>query len=181
MLRGFTGDWWVVGGRAIEVFTESPELHKDIDNVLLRADLPELRALVGARYHLRAVSDGAMTPLWPDQPDTAPPDLLQLRLRRNATWPWQFDVLFNPGDRGRWVNRRWPSIVMPLDQATCTGENGVRYLRPEIVLLFKARHARENDQQDFDATLPVLDAVQRGWLREWRGVVHPGHAWPALI
>ena len=57
----------------------------------------------------------------------------------------------------------------------------MRYLRPEIVLLFKARHAREKDQQDFDATLPVLGAVQRGWLREWLVVVHPGHAWPALI
>ena len=58
-------------------------------------------------------------------------------------------------------------MVMPLDQATWIGGNGVRYLRPEIVLLFKARHAREKDQQGFDATVPVLDAVQRGWLREW--------------
>lgn len=45
MLRGFTGDWWVVGGRAIEAFTGSPEPHKGIDNALLRADLPELRLL----------------------------------------------------------------------------------------------------------------------------------------
>ena len=47
----------------------------------------------------------------------------------------------------------------------------VRYLRPEIVLLFKARHAREKDQQGFDATVPVLDAVQRGWLREWLALI----------
>jgi hypothetical protein len=25
----------------------------------------------------------------------------------------------------------------------------------------------------------MLDAVQRGWLREWLAVVHPGHAWLA--
>ena len=72
-------------------------------------------------------------------------------------------------------------MVMPLDPATWIGENGVRYLRPEIVLPFRGRHARENDQQDFDATMPVLDAVQRGWLREWLAVLHPGHARPALI
>ena len=31
-------------------------------------------------------------------------------------------------------------------------------LNPEIVLLFKAKHAREKDQQDFDANLSVLNA-----------------------
>ncbi|HYN73613.1 MAG TPA: hypothetical protein VES60_14025 [Nakamurella sp.] len=44
----------------------------------------------------------------------------------------------------------------------------------------QGQHAREKDQQDFDATLPVLGAGQRGWLWEWLVVVHPGHAWPAL-
>jgi len=52
-------------------------------------------------------------------------------------------------------------MVMPLDRATWIGENGVQYLRPEIVLLFEARHAREKDQQDFDTTLPELDSAAR--------------------
>ena len=142
--------------------------------MLLRADLPEFRALVGAQHHLWMVSDGAMAPLWPDEPDTASPDFLLLWLRKNANSAWEFDVLFIPGDRGTWVNRRWPSMVLPLDQATWIGESGVRYLHPEIVVLFKARHAREKDQQNFDAGVPQLDSAQHGWLREWPAVVHPG-------
>jgi len=43
MMRGFTGDWWVVGGRAIGAFTGVPRPLEDIDIALLRADLAEFR------------------------------------------------------------------------------------------------------------------------------------------
>ena len=36
---------------------------------------------------------------------------------------------------------------------------GIRYLLPEIVLVYKARPLRAKDDADFDATLPVLDDV----------------------
>ena len=52
--------------------------------------------------------------------------------------------------------------------------DGVRYLQPEIVLLFKARHLRDKDRADFAGALPLLEEPRRAWLRRALGRVHPG-------
>jgi len=36
VFSGYSGDWWVVGGWAIEAFTGVPRKHEDIDVVVLR-------------------------------------------------------------------------------------------------------------------------------------------------
>ena len=41
-------------------------------------------------------------------------------------------------------------MSLPLAEATWA-RDGVRYLQPEIVLLFKARHLRDKDRADFAA------------------------------
>lgn len=51
------------------------------------------------------------------------------------------------------------------------------YLRPEVQLLHKARALRPQDQQDFDACLPMLDPASRGWLGSSLAMVHPDHPW----
>ena len=55
--------------------------------------------------------------------------------------------------------------------------DGIPYLRPEIVLLTKAKHEREKDEADLAATLPTLDGRARAWLTDAIGLVHPGHRW----
>ena len=55
--------------------------------------------------------------------------------------------------------------------------DGVNYLRPEIQLLYKAPGFRLRDQRDFDASLPLLDAERRRWLRSALTTAHPGHPW----
>ena len=55
--------------------------------------------------------------------------------------------------------------------------DGIPYQRPEIALLFKAKHTREKDQADFDAVLPLLDPDARAWLADALELVHPGHPW----
>jgi hypothetical protein len=50
----------------------------------------------------------------------------------------------------------WPGAVQTVD--------GVRYLRPEIVLLYKARLDRPKDRADLAAA--ALDADARAWLAE---------------
>jgi hypothetical protein len=53
---------------------------------------------------------------------------------------------------------------------------------PEIVLLFKARHAgRERDRADLARALPLLTPDQRRWLGDALRLVHPGHAWIPLV
>ena len=52
-----------------------------------------------------------------------------------------------------------------------------RYLRPEIVLRFKARRVQRSDEADFEAVVPLLDAGRRDWLRSAIERVDPEHAW----
>ena len=59
---------------------------------------------------------------------------------------------------------------------------GIPYLAPEIVLLFKAKHAdRDKDAADFARALPLLDDQRRQWLADALRVVHPGHDWITLV
>ena len=56
-------------------------------------------------------------------------------------------------------------------------DDGIRYLNPEIVLLYKARLERAKDRRDLDRTWPLLDADQRSWLRDAVRRMEPEHAW----
>jgi hypothetical protein len=67
---------------------------------------------------------------------------------------------------------------MPFSEAILHTDDGIPYGRPEIVLLFKARHAaQEKNQDDFEATLPLIDERARARLSDWISLVHPGHRW----
>jgi hypothetical protein len=177
-LAGYRGDWWVVGGWAIEAFTGVPRDHDDIDVVVLRADLASVRTRLSARFHLWSNQDGTFRFLDPDAGDEAVPDgFFQIWLRQDAFSPWVADLLVHPGEPGTWVNRRQPSMVLPLEQATWVGPDHVRYQNPEGVLLFKAKHLRPKDQADFDVCLPLLSAAQRDWLRTALTQTLPAHPW----
>ena len=52
-------------------------------------------------------------------------------------------------------------------------------MTPELVLLFKAKHARPKDQADFNETVPHMTAAQRKTLAELLARVHPEHHWLA--
>jgi hypothetical protein len=57
-------------------------------------------------------------------------------------------------------------------------DDDIPYGRPEIVLLFKAKHAhRQRDQLDFEAVVPRLEPERRRWLADALERVHPDHRW----
>jgi len=90
---------------------------------------------------------------------------------------WAFEFLLNDSDETQWLFRRDHHVRMPLADIARTSDDGIPYLVPEIVLLYKAKNVREHDVQDLDTALPSLDAAQRAWLRAAIAVVHPGHPW----
>ena len=177
LMEGFPGDWWVAGGRALEAFTGVEREHGDIDVAILRADLPAFREHVRSRFHVWAAFAGALKPVLPDDPDELPVGCGQVWLRPDAGSPWEFDVLLNPGSAGQWVNRRVPQMSLPLEDATWADADGVRWLNPEVVLLFKAKHLRAKDRADFTTALPLLGEDRRAWLRHALAWTHPGHEW----
>ena len=176
-LADFPGEWWVVGGWAIEAFTGIARPHEDIDVVIWRRDLPALLSLVEGRYHVWSAGAGALRPVNEDFPE--PHDQSgQVWLREHSMAPWVLDCLFNDDVDGRWVSRRDTSWTAPLEEVTWVADDGIRYMNPEVVLYHKAQQARPKDELDRDRAWPLLSADKQEWLRgaitDFYGA---GHAW----
>jgi hypothetical protein len=90
---------------------------------------------------------------------------------------WALDLFREPHDGDTWICRRDERIRLPYSDIIHRTHAGIPYLAPEPVLLFKAKHARQKDQSDFDATVPHMTPVQRETLTELLARVHPGHPW----
>jgi hypothetical protein len=84
------------------------------------------------------------------------------------------DVEFDVVGAGR-RSRRDPGLRRPYRDVVRHTDDGVPYLAPEIVLLFKAKARRPKDEADLASLIPVLDGAQRDWLARSLTVVHPGH------
>ena len=66
---------------------------------------------------------------------------------------------------------------MPTVRMALTTSDGIRYLAPEIVLLYKAKLGRTWDEVDFDTALPEMSVGQRDWLSHALEEEQPGHPW----
>ncbi|GAB3085256.1 hypothetical protein [Isoptericola nanjingensis] len=128
-----------------------------------------LEAFTGVERHHEDIDPGVLR-------QDLPEGCGQLWTRRDATSPWEFDVLLSPGTAQTWVYERDPAITMPMADALWVAD-GVTYLQPEIQLLYKARGLRPKDRRDFDATLPALGRDRRAWLADALGRTLPGHPW----
>jgi hypothetical protein len=176
-MAGFARPWWIVGGWAIEAFTGVPREHEDVDLSILACDVPALREHVGDRWHLWSNHGGTLRPL-----DDRFPEVLdvesQIWVREHALAPWIIDLPLTPDRDGLWTNKRLPADEpLPLDAATWVAGDGIRYLNPEIVLLFKARLDRPKDLRDLDVAWPLLAPDRRAWLRDAVRRTDPEHAW----
>lgn len=176
LFDGFPRPWWISGGWAIEAFTGVMRPHKDVDVTIFRRDLGALRDHFRGRLDLWAAGSGTLRPL-DDQRPRVPGWSAQVWLREHALAPWLLDVLLSPGGPRRWVFKRDNTVTRPIDEATWTAADGLRYLRPELVLAHKARHRRRVDDDDLAATLPLLELSACSWLRVYLARSEPGHPW----
>jgi hypothetical protein len=182
---GFERPWWVIGGWAIEAFTieqgtAAPREHEDIDVSILVCDVPALRLHVGESWQLWNIANGALRPLTDHWPDLQHPES-QVWGRRDATSPWAFDMPVTPDRDGLWTNKRLPDQVAAVGDVTWVAKDGIRYLDPEIVLLYKSRFGRVKDTRDLDRAWPLMEEKARSWLLEKVAQLHPDHAWLARM
>ncbi|MGE0600247.1 MAG: nucleotidyltransferase domain-containing protein [Dehalococcoidia bacterium] len=175
ILDGLNVPWWIAGGYAIDAFAWSGRReHDDIDVSLFHGDQKAAHEHFGEWELHCADPPGTLRP-WRDG-ESLGPEIHDIWARRNSADAWRFQLMLNPGGPGDLVYRRDPRISWPIDEATFV-KDGVRYLAPEIQLLFKSRRPRPKDEQDFADCLPLLSASQRAWLAETLREQSPGHAW----
>jgi hypothetical protein len=178
VLNGIACTWYVVGGWAIDLFLgKQTRDHEDIEIVVRRDDFTIVRDHL-QDYRLHVVGDGEIRRLSDD--GVPPPTKHQNWVLDTKDNKWRMDVMLEPGDHETWMFRRDESIRAPRDRIIERG-GPVPYLRPEGVLLFKAKGQREKDELDLVNCLPRLSASARGWLRETLVRVHPGHDWLKVL
>ncbi|THV37771.1 hypothetical protein FAB82_20150 [Glycomyces buryatensis] len=176
LLSDYPGLWWIAGGWAIEAFTGVPRQHGDLDVSIPRSDASLLHEYLADRFDVWAADSDTLRPLV-GQADTALPATCEnLWLRRSGADPWEYDVILMDATRSTWHYKRDERVSRRTDEILWN-TGGINYLRPEIQLLHKAPGLRPKDQEDFNASLPLLDDVARTWLRSALELAHPGHPW----
>ena len=175
-LRHLEEPWAFAAGWAIELFVGGePRPHDDLEIVVRRESFPAVQdALPELEWFV--VGDGAAWPL-----DGAPEEPFQTWGREGANGLWRIDVFRDRWEGDTWVCRRDPAIRRPVAEVIDRTGDGVPYLAPEVVLLFKAKAAREKDELDLERALPLLEPARRAWLADALRLVHPGHAWIDVV
>jgi len=88
------------------------------------------------------------------------------------------EFLFNNKNNDRFLYARNHDISLPLSQAVLT-RNGIKYLAPEMVLLYKSTDTeREGYQLDYDSAIQAMSSEQKDWLKNALKTMNPdGHKW----
>jgi hypothetical protein len=172
-LAGVTAPWYVAAGWALDLWHgRQTRPHHDIEIAVPAGAFDQVReALPG--YVLEPVGSGRRWPLGDDTLRVTH----QTWVREPDTGVYRLDVFREPHDGDIWICRRDPRIRLPYAWIVHRTADGIPYLAPEIVLLFKAKATRPHDEADLDRALPRLDDRRRAWLRWAVGRVHPGHPW----
>lgn len=202
--------WAVCGGDAIDLFVgRQTRLHKDIDVAVFWEDREHiiseflrrgwrifepdhglLREITTLEEDLRTEDN-----LWCIKPET---DSYQIIKKHNDFYEITterkhqdtldyIEVLFNREKDGRFLYKRDPAIT--LENYLYKNENGIPYLAPEMVLLYKSIFVRfldvpeqkemvENYRHDFSVALEKFGGQQKWWLRNALIRCYPmGHEW----
>ncbi len=180
LLVGVQVPWYVAAGWAVDLFlgAETRE-HGDLEIAAPAERFDEVaRVIEGAGLELYVVGERRAVPL-AEAGEAFDEHHQTWALDRRAN-RWRLDVFREPSDGDTWVCRRHESIRLPYAELIRHTTAGVPYARPDVVLLFKAKHAHEaKNAADFAAVLPRLDASERAWLADALALAHPGHEWLA--
>jgi len=173
-LRGVDVPWCVTAGWAIDLsLGVVTRVHEDTEIAVPTGLFPEIRRALSA-FDFDVVGSGH---IWPLEDQAAFDVMHQTWVRDRTTGTYHLDVFRDQHDGDVWICRRDQTIRRPSTEVVESTKDGIPYMVPEIVLLFKAKHDRAKDNADFAAVLPSLDQRQRHWLRDALQRVHPGHHW----
>jgi len=171
--------WCIVGGWALDLWHGyQTRDHEDLEFAILRDDFNTFRqALKGMEFY--TAGDGIVEYLPADEnPPTA---ISQIWCQDVKERCWRVDMMIEPGTLDTWAYKRNPAIVWPRAEMVNRTSDGVPYLKPAAVLLFKAMHRRIKDEIDFENALPKLAVSERAWLKNCLEATHPGHEWTEML
>lgn len=207
--------WCVCGGHAIDLFVgQQTRLHKDVDLAVLWEDRSKIitefirrgwRVFEPNHGFLREITsctDDKMIEdnLWCLRPDAGYEIIHQfgnyykISTARTSQTALDFiEVLFNRVNNGAFLYKRNPQIS--LTRYLYVSKNGIPYLAPEMILLYKSTFVRllgtvtpehtevvKNYRHDFRVARARLSVEQKKWLKDALQEEYPkGHEWIELL
>jgi GrpB-like predicted nucleotidyltransferase (UPF0157 family) len=177
-LRDFPYPWHICGGWALDVFLgRVTRVHHDVDVEVSRADQLALQQHMTARgWKLLTPFEMRLQP-WPMHMRLELPRHQVHAHRRGAF----IDFLLADLNDGVWRYRREPNIIRDMSRVGLRSDEGIPFLAPELVLLFKSKSTsgkeRSKDQADFEEVYLRLEPERRVWLRWALLAVDPSHLW----
>jgi hypothetical protein len=178
LLAGVRAPWYVGAGWAIDLFLgEERREHEDLEIAVPSDRFGEIVLALSA-FELFVAGGPEPGLAWPIAlAGGAFETYHQTWVLERAAGVWRLDVFREPSDGDTWICRRDERIRLPYGELVERSADGIPYARPEVVLLFKAKHARPKDDDDLVTVLPRLGPKRRRWLAEALELVHPGHRW----
>ncbi len=178
-LSGIARPWCIAGGWALDLWHgHQTRDHEDLEFTILREDVAAFRqVLTGMDFY--TAGDGIVEPL----PAGAEPPaaIWQIWCQDCAARCWRVDMMMEPGTPDMWKYKRDPAIMRPRGEMVGMTGDGLPYLKPAALLLFKAKHRRGKDEADFAKALPKLALDERDWLKTCLAAAHPGHEWLQIL
>lgn len=178
-LKDYACFWAISSGWAIDLYLgRVTRIHRDVDIAVSYADQLVFQEYLTQRsWKLLTPFEGHLEP-WPQHMRLELPRH-QIHALREETF---IDCLLTDLSHGLWRYRREPTVIRQLDRAVLRTPQGIPFLAPELVLLFKSKNTsdkpeRSQDQIDFDSASAHLDAERRAWLRWALVATEPTHPW----
>ena len=177
LLAGVGATWAVAGGWALDLWLgRQTREHEDLEIAVPALGFPEVQTRLEARgLRLFSNVNGEVIELAPGE--ARGPEGFQTWATDAEGEAWRLDIFREPGDAQTWVYRRTGELSAPRAWASGHSADGIPYVAPQIVLLFKAKATRDKDQADFDLVAPRLSPKARAWLADALRTLQPGHAW----
>jgi len=173
MLAAVDIPWGVAGGWALDLLGgQRSREHSDLEIAVPTSGFWTIRAALD-NYTFEVIGAGRRWPL-----DSAAFDVMhQTWVREPTTGVYRLDVFREPHNGDTWICRRDASIRLRYRDIIRRTADGILFVASEIVLLFKAKHAKTKDEADLSRTLPILNPKQRSWLKDALEHAHPCHPW----
>jgi hypothetical protein len=168
--------WWICGGWALDLFLgRESRRHDDLDVAVLRRDQRALfRHLAG--WDVRYATPEHLLEPWNGGHLEPPIQGIWARRCNEASAPWTCEFLLNEHTEQNWIFRGNEAVTRPLAEVGAERDS-VPFLRPEIVLLYKASELSPKNEADFAAVSPQLTHTASEWLREALEVIDHRHPW----
>ncbi len=175
MMRDFNPSWFVAGGWAIDLFLDKvTRPHQDIEVAIFRKDQVALHVYFNG-WLLQKIVNGEPVVWHRDEWLTLPTH--EIHCFSETAQLLQIEILMNESNETEWLYRRNQKVRRSLVKVQLESSAGVKFLCPEIVLLYKSKNPQAKDEQDFQAVVKYLDAERKEWLKNAIKVCNSEHRW----